>query len=72
MFSNTMNKNSILYYNEIVNTIILDSIRFVFQPVLISRFVYNNTFAKSKLMEPIILKEVNNHVNQSSRRYIAK
>jgi hypothetical protein len=47
-----MNKNSILYYNEIVNTIILDSIRFVFQPVLISRFVYNNTFAKSKLMEP--------------------
>lgn len=52
MFSNTMVKNSILYYNEIVNTIILDSIRFGFQPFLISRFVYNNTFAKSKLMEP--------------------
>ena len=48
-----MDKNSILYYNEIVNTIILDSIRFGFQPFLISRFVYNNTFAKSKLMEPL-------------------
>jgi hypothetical protein len=47
-----MVNNGILYYNEIVNTIILDSIRFGFQPFLISRFVYNNTFAKSKLMEP--------------------
>jgi hypothetical protein len=47
-----MVNNSILYYNEIVNTTILDSMRFGFQPFLISRFVYNNTFAKSKLMEP--------------------
>lgn len=58
MNSNTMIKYNFLYYKKIVNTIIslllLDSIRFVFQPCLISRLAYNNTFAKPNSIEPII------------------
>jgi len=47
-----MVKNSILYYKEIVNITLLDSIRFVFQPFLISQLAcYNNIFAQSKLLE---------------------
>ena len=61
MNSNTMVKNYILYYKKIVNTIIatlllLESIRLVFQPCLISRLAYINTFVKPNSIEPIIEK----------------
>ena len=53
-----MIKNNIYYYKKIVNTItillLLDSIHFIFQPCLISRLAYNNTFAKLNSIEPII------------------
>ena len=59
MNSNTMINNNFLYYKKIVNftiisLLLLDSIRFVFQPYLISRLAYNNTFAKPNSIEPII------------------
>jgi len=60
MNSNTMVKNYILYYKKIVNTVIalllLESIRLVFQPCLISRLAYINTFVKPNSIEPIIEK----------------
>lgn len=48
-----MDKKSISYDKEIVNTILLiNSIHLVFQPFLISQLAYNNNiFAQSKLIE---------------------